>query len=233
MPILQTSEVRLKEVGSGPRSLSRNQAMSARHRSLWPPLYRVVRAPAGKPGPGGRGEQGKLWREPVREWIGNLGSVHWADLQERSGSLQRSPCRDGGLKGPSSEPRGTGSLATQVPRGPIMGKDTGDFEIERHGLCPQRASSLVLATDSWATFMDGFGWSLRYPKGHIGDSGNARNEGHAHCTDSCSLGPALPHGPTHPPLSQARSSAVSQHPALLELTSERGQTGTEQNETAC
>lgn len=32
-----------------------------------------------------------------------------------------------------------------------MGKDTGDPEMTRHGLCPQRASSLVLATDSWAT----------------------------------------------------------------------------------
>lgn len=132
------------------------------------------------------------------------------------------PARMVGLKGPSSEPRGVGSLATQIPRGPIMGKDSGDLEIERHGLCPQRASSLVLATDSWATFMAGFGWSIPYPKGHIGDSRNARNEGHVHCADSCSFGPALPHGPTHPPLSQAHSSAVSQHSCPLRAYIQEG-----------
>lgn len=83
-----------------------------------------------------------------------------------------------------------------------MDMDIGDPEMARHGLYPQRASSLVLVTDSWATFMAGLGWSIPCPKRHIGDSRNARSGDHIHCAElrtmcsSCSLGPALPHDST-------------------------------------
>lgn len=122
-----------------------------------------------------------------------------------------------------------------------MGKDIGDPEMTRHGLCPQRASSLVLAIDSWATSIQPPALDGGFPAQNATLETPEMLEVRATFTALADSEPCAPPALLGQPSHMVPCTLLSRHkavreagtPALLELIFKRGQKGLEPSETGC